>query len=311
MKPQEEMILNSEQVENNPAKMGVSEDPFAKGRERMAAMSSGLNKAKEKASAWFDRAGGSISRFWGKTRHAAGEAVAATLSVDDLAKKGYENTSNALKAADEAVTEKVFEAGQYLGYKGAQAADYVGEKVTQGAEYVVTKTGEAGEWIADTQDKFAKNAEKAFEAAANFTEKKADQIAKFATDKAELTAALATYAADKTVEGLTYVRDGVANRYHEVKNYGENAWKSAQLRIAKIKEDYRNKQNEKRMARLEAARQAEIAHLAAQVEMAAQSEEMAKQAAEQQIQAAEQHGQIKNALMAKLNLMTSLDRMAA
>jgi hypothetical protein len=114
-------ILN--EVETTP-----ENDPFAKGRERMASVSGFFSKIKENASSLFKRVGGSLSRFGSQAKSFGGEAIAATLSADVLAKQGYE-----------AVSDNVVQAQQFVGRKGTEAIDFANQKINQAGEWINEK----------------------------------------------------------------------------------------------------------------------------------------------------------------------------
>ncbi|MEO8637326.1 MAG: hypothetical protein ABI430_00295 [Candidatus Taylorbacteria bacterium] len=109
-----------------------AENPFAKGRERMASIGGFFSRKKEQAIALASRVGGTVSRFWSRTKSFGGEAVAATLSADVLAKKGAQ-------VADEWTSRKAYETGEYLGKKGAEAEEWVKHKGEQVKEFAKDK----------------------------------------------------------------------------------------------------------------------------------------------------------------------------
>ena len=183
-------------------------DPFAKGRERLASIGEFFSNTKEKAVSLFKRIGGALSRFGSKAKSFGVDALAATLSADVLAKKGYEVAS-----------DKVGEAKQFVGEKGAQFSEFVGSN---------------------------------YDKARDFTQNKANQVKEFAQDKVEMAKDLASYAAGKTKEGLEKVGNGVENKYNKVKNFAENAFAAAKLEAARIKDAYRQKMNTIRINRLAA-----------------------------------------------------------
>ncbi len=106
-------------------------DPFAKGRERIASIGEFFSKAKDKAKSLFSKIGGAFSRFGSKAKSFGGEALAATLSADVLAKKGYE-----------VVSEKVSE-------KGAQAAEFVESNYEKARDFVQDKAEQIQEFAQD------------------------------------------------------------------------------------------------------------------------------------------------------------------
>ena len=271
-----------------PAGVGGQEDPFATGRERMAAISTKLNSVKEKVSSWFTKAGSSISRFWNKTKHFGGEAVAATLSAPELAKQ-----------ADKYTDEKAHELGVAIGEKAVAATEWVDDKFDKMEQGV-----EAGyEWSKDKVTAFGNKMNEGRDAVGAWADKKTDQLNEFATEKKELVLAVASYAKDKTVEKLVKVKDGVADRYDKVKAYGENAYMSAKMKVAEIKQKYRDEQNRKRLEKAKADYDAELAQAVADLQNAEQAEMDAKNMAEQMKQR-------KEALAAKISLMENLSMVA-
>jgi hypothetical protein len=234
MKKENELpVVNNPEVIKNDAEQkveGKEADPFAKGRERMASINEFLAKTKEKASSVVSRVGGSLSRFWNRTKSFGGEAVAATLSADVLAKKGYN-----------AVEGKVVEAGKFVGKKGTEAVDFAGQKINQ-----------AGEWAGEKGTQFAGFVGSNYEKAATFTKDKAEQVKSFAKDKVELGKDIAFYTKEKTKEGLLAAKNGVENRYNKVKTFGENSFAAAKMEMARVKDAYRQKMNAIRVARLQA-----------------------------------------------------------
>lgn len=243
------------------------EDPFSKGRERIEAIGNFFSRVKEKAQSIGSRAGATLSRIWNKTKSVGGEAVAATLSADVLAKKGAEYVGQKADQVDTYVSEKVYEGGkfvadkvveggQYVGDKVAEGAEYVGQKATEGAEYVGQKATEAKEWAGEKVDQFSNFAEANYEKASQFVSTKAEQLKDFGQEKVELAKDLAFYAKEKTSEGLSKAKVGIENRYNKVKAFGENAMMAAKLEVARRKEAYRTKMNELRQRRLQAAYEA-------------------------------------------------------
>lgn len=136
-------------------------DPFAKGRERLASIGEFFSNTKEKAVSLFKRIGGALSRFGSKAKSFGVDALAATLSADVLAKKGYEVAS-----------DKVGEAKQFIGEKGTQVKEFAQDKVEMAkdlASYAAGKTKEGlekvGNGVENRYNKVKNFAENAFAAA--------------------------------------------------------------------------------------------------------------------------------------------------
>ncbi len=197
----------------------VVEDPFAKGRERMAAVTGFFSKAKENFIATKNKVGASISRFWSRTKTAASTTTAAVLSSDVLASR-----------ADNWVSEKTEQVGAYIGEKGAAAANWVDDNLEAGYDW----------------------SQKKREDLQNFIESKADQMTNYVDGKVELAKDVAFYVKEKTTEGLDRAKNGIKNQWDNVKTFGENAIASAKMEAAKVKEVYRNKMNEIHANRLRA-----------------------------------------------------------
>jgi len=206
-------------VQNLETNQMVNEDPFAKGRERIAAIGSFFKNTKQNISGWFSRAGKTVSNFSSRVVNFGGEAVAATLSADVLAKKGYN-----------VVSEKAGEAKEYVSQKGTEALEFAGGKVDQFGEWVDSKGQQIGNWA----------------------NKKGEQVSNFAMEKAQLTKDAALYAKDKTVEGLTNVKNSVVKRYFGLKAWGENSYAAAKQEATRIKNAYNQRMNEIKVARLQA-----------------------------------------------------------
>lgn len=266
----------------------VQEDPFAIGRERIAAINAKLNSVKEKVSGWFNRTSDKISRFWSKTKHVGGEILPAIFSGDRLA-----------KSANKTIDEKVYQTGVKIGEKAVEATEWVDDKFDKMEEGVI-----AGyEWSKDKVVAFGDKMNEGRDAVGAWADKKTDQLSAFANDKKELALAIASHAKDKTVEGMTIVKDKIADRYDKVKNYGENAYMSAKMKIAEIKQKYRDEQNRKRLEQAKAEYDAELAQTVAELQNAEQAEIDAKNMAEQMKQR-------KEALAAKISLMENLSMVA-
>lgn len=237
--------ISLQEVENE-------EDPFSKGRERIAAIGDFIEKTKEKAGSLASRVSDTFSRFWSRTKSAAGEGAAALLSADVLAKKGYDATAEKVIAVDQAVTEKVGAFGETVGYKAAEAADYVQSKAEQVKDTVMDAYDETLLWGKDKKDQFGEFVTTNYDQAVNFKNEKAEQIKEFAADKVDLAKDVAFFVKEKTSAGLDQAKAGIENRYNKVKSFGENAIMSAGMEAARIKNAYRDGMNALRMRRLQA-----------------------------------------------------------
>lgn len=204
----------------------VAADPFAKGRERMAAASGFFTKAKEKFIATKNMVGASMSRFWSRTKTMAGTATAAVLSADVLAKR-----------ADNWVGDKVEQAGAGITKAVLEEAELFGDSLEMGYDWTQKKANELQDFI----------------------ESKADQMTKFVDDKVELAKDVAFYVKMKTNEGLDKAKNSIKNRWGKIKAFGENAIESGKLQVARMKEGYRAKMNAVRESRLLAEYEAAVA----------------------------------------------------
>ncbi len=112
-------------------------DPFAKGRERLASIGEFFSNTKEKAVSLFKRIGGALSRFGSKAKSFGVDALAATLSADVLAKKGYEVasdfTQNKANQVKEFAQDKVEMAKNLASYAAGKTKEGL-EKVGNGVE---------------------------------------------------------------------------------------------------------------------------------------------------------------------------------
>lgn len=214
------------------------EDLFAKGRERMATIGGFFTKAKEKFSAVKDKVGASLSRFWSRTKTAAGTGAAAVLSADVLAKK-----------ADDWVGDKVEKFGAQIGEGGARASSWVGDNLEAGYD-----------WTQEKADQLETFVETNWEKAKDFTATKAEQVKNFAADKVELAKDVAFWAKEKTTEGLQNAKEGIKDRWGKMKAFGEGAIAAAKLEVANVKEAYRNKMNAIRESRLRAEYEKAVAN---------------------------------------------------
>lgn len=276
------VIENTEAKNNEEQPVENKEtDPFAKGRERMASISGFFARTKEKASSLVNRVGGALSHFGSRAKSFGGEAVAATLSADVLAKKGYDYSK-----------DKAGEAKQYVVDKKNEAVGYAGGKIDQASEWASEKGDQFADWTVEKGDQFTGFVESKYETARDFTKNKAEQVKGFTKDKIELTKDAAFYAKNKTQEGLLKVKNGVENRYNKVKTFGENAFAAAKVEAARVQESYRRKMNEIRLARLQAEH-----------DKIAQKESAASQKAEQ-------FRQQRESLAEKMGLLQSLEMAA-
>ncbi|MBP9701265.1 MAG: hypothetical protein KBD54_02625 [Candidatus Pacebacteria bacterium] len=214
------------------------EDLFAKGRERMAAIGGFFTKVKENFTAFKDKAGASVSRFWSRTKTAAGTGAAAVLSADVLAKK-----------ADDWVGDKVEKFGAQIGESGARASSWVGDNLEAGYD-----------WTQEKADQLESYVQTSWQEAKDFTNTKVDKIKDFAHEKVEVAKDVAFYVKTKTAEGLDKAKESIADRWGKVKNFGENAIFAAKLEVANVKEAYRNKMNAIRESRLRAEYEKAVAN---------------------------------------------------
>ena len=234
MNNQETNVSEEEKVETPVENIEtVAPDPFAKGRERIAVIGGFFSKAKEKFSEVKKSASATLSRFWSRTKSAAGETAAAVLSVDDLAKKGVQYVGG-----------KIVEEGQYV----AQAAEMAGDRLEDSYDWLSEKTDEVGNFMDASWDK-----------ATAFTQDKVEQVKTFAKDKVELAKDIAFYAKEKTNQGLDKAKEGIKNRWGQLVSFGEGAVAEGKLKIAKAKESYRNTMNTIRENRLRAEYEKAIA----------------------------------------------------
>jgi len=227
-----ETVLNMEQPvirpDDNLEKTEV--DPFAKGRERIAAVSDFFAKTKERATNLVSGVGSSISRFWSKAKSFGGEAIVATLSADELAKKGIDKGMS------------------YTKDKLLDADEWVEDKANQGINFVLDKAEDIGAAVGEK-----------YEQVADFVKTKKEQGAQIVSGGVELSKDIAFFAKEQTVAGLEKAKTGVTERYGKIKNYAENAMMSAKMEAAKVKDAYRQKMNDLRLRRLEAELSAVVA----------------------------------------------------
>lgn len=229
MSQEQEVSSQSSVVEQQ-----ASSDAFAKGRERMASVGKFFTGIKESFTKAKGGAGERLTRFWNKTKNFGGEAVAATLSADVLAKQGYEYTADKISQADKFVSEKANEAGQYLGRKGAEAYDTT-------KDFIVETYKEQKELAQD----FIKESKEFAKDVAIFTQDITNQGIEVAKD--------VTFAVkEKTVEGFNRAKEGVAAQYNNVVEFGEKSIMAAKMKAAEAKTGFRKFMYELRLRRLEA-----------------------------------------------------------
>ncbi len=227
-------------------------DPFAKGRERIAAVGDFITKTKEKVGNVASRVSGALSRFWSRTKSVAGESAAAVLSADVLASKGYDTVAEKASEIDHAIGEKVESFGETVGYKAAEAADFVQGKAQEVKNTVTDAYDETLLWGKDKKDQVGEFVTDNYDRAVNFKNEKVEQVKEFATEKVELAKDVAFFVKEKTSEGLDKAKTGIENRYNKVKSFGENAIMSAKMEASRLKNAYRENMNALRMRRLQA-----------------------------------------------------------
>ncbi len=216
-------------------------DPFTKGRERIAAIGTTITAAKEKAKNAFKGVGSKLSSFWSRTKSAVGTTAAAALSADVLAKQAYQATTEKVSDINTSINEGIQAGGAYVGYKAAEASAYVGEKIT-----------EAGNYANDKAEQFTDYVDTKYDAVVDFKNQKVEQVKTFANEKIELGKDIAYYVQQKSSETLEKARNGIKNRYDNVKKFGEDSIASAKLEAARIKGIYNEKMNNLRLRRLQA-----------------------------------------------------------
>ena len=238
-------------------------DPFSAGRERMASIGQFFSKTKEKASSFMGRVGGAISRFGSRAVSFGGEAVAATLSADVLAKKGYNATANVVEKGYNATTgvvEKGYNATANVVEKGYNAT---AAGLNKGADKFVDGTNRAinsaGEWVYKQEEDFGAWSERAagtvvsnYETAVKFKNSKVEEIKKIKDENVAIAKDVAFFAKTKTNEGFTAAKNGVEKGYLGLKAFGENSIAAGKMEASKIKESFQQKMNEIRIARIQA-----------------------------------------------------------
>lgn len=268
------------------------EDPFAVGRERMAKAGQFIDNVKTKTSSFFSRIGGGISKFWNRTKNFGGEAVAATLSADVLAKKGYNKAENFIDEKGhqiiDATAKGVNQAGEWIGEKSEKIADAVTAGYDKTVDFTGKKIDQAGNWVEAKSDQFSE-----------FAKNKAEQVKDITKSGIELGKDAAFYAKQKTAEGLVAVKNGVANQYGRLETFSKNAIEAGKMKAAQIKDNWRAKMNAVREARLQA-------QVKAQYDQAVQRENAALAQAKQILDQAAFATKAREELAQKLSLMQGL-----
>ncbi len=235
----------------------TQEDPFAKGRERMAAIGGFFSKIKEKAKTMATNAGDKISKFWNKSKHYGGEAVAAALSTDALYKKFDEHTDQKANELGQgiggAIASGIHEAkkwNQVIGETNREMVADVKQDLTKGYEWSKNKINQVGNKIVDTAASIE-----------DWQNKKIDQAAEIVREGKDLAIYVKELAVNKTVEKFNQAKEGVAKQYDKVAEYGEKAMTAGKMKVASVKENYRKWVNDRSLAKMEAKRQEELQNL--------------------------------------------------
>lgn len=84
----------------------------------------------------------------------------------------------------------------------------------------------------------------------SFIENKKEVIKTNVSQKVELAKSIVLYAEGRTIQKLDDVRNGIANRYNNIKGYGENALNAARSEISRIKDERNAKKNALKAAQL-------------------------------------------------------------
>lgn len=255
----------------------VQEDPFAKGRERMAKMSGFFSSMKEKAKTMASSASDKISKFWDKSKKFGGETVAAVLSADVLADK-----------FDKYTDKKAEELGQGIGNTIASGI-HEAKKWNQ----VIGETNR--EMVADLKQDLNKVGDKIIDTMAAMEEwqqNKADKIAEIIRQEKDLAAAAIKQGVEKTKEGFNSAKEDVVKLYTGTVEFGKKTIESGKMKFASIKENYRNRINERRLARIAEQRQREMDTVQRELDAAAAEAstvlDMEKSLAERKKQLAEE-----------------------
>ena len=252
---------DSEVTQENTVESEVKNDPFAKGRERIASIGNFFTKSREKVVALTNRVGSGLSNFWSRTKKFSGEAIAATLSADVLAKQADAYVGQKSEQAGTAVGNKLAEAGDFVSEKVTDASEFVSDKATQAKEWVGERAGEVKDWTNDQvvaagakinqfDDFLARKAGEGAESLANTFEKssewinnKADRVKEITTEGIEIAKDVAFAVKEKTIEGFQTAKEGIKNQYNNTVEFGQNALAAVKIEAAKIKDDFRGKKN--------------------------------------------------------------------
>lgn len=237
------------------------EDPFAVGRERIAKINLGIDSVKQKAKTWFTNVSNKISGFWNKTKSVGGEVIPAVLSADVLAEKGLKNVADRVEAFDEKTDKQAYEAGVSLGKNLAEGYDIAKEKVVGFGQDVE----EVGSSISEDYVSAFKDLKEGTIFAAKWTEDKADKMLDFISKKEDLLADKLILAGEKTHERFIRFGNGVTEQYKNIKNFGEKSFMSAKMKIAEIKQKYRDEQNRKAEEKQRLAFEAKLAQIQAEI----------------------------------------------
>ena len=238
----EELKAQGYEAPNETNQTGsAKEDPFAVGRERIVKINTFIDSTKQKARTLFTNVSGRISRFWSKTKNVGGEVIPAVLSADVLAEKGLKNVAEKVEAFDEKTDKQAYEAGVSLGKNLAEGYDTAKEKVIAFNQDVK----EVGSAIGEDYISAFKDLKEGTISAAKWTEQKADKMLDFISKKEDLLADKLILAGEKTQEGLVRFRNGITEQYKNIKNFGERSFMAAKMKIAEIKQRYRDEQNRK------------------------------------------------------------------
>lgn len=269
MDNKENPSINEEVVETvapSSPETPASEDPLAKGRERIAAIGSFFTKAKEKISSVTSRVGSGISRFFSRSGKVLGTGAAAIFSADVLAKKGaewtdkkygelVENADQKIDKAEEWIADKADNADKWMSETAEQAGMYVGEKYAQGKEWVGEVRDAGAEKYRQFEDlcgRGAQNVEEFIERSALWAENKVDRAKEITIEGVEIAKDVAFAVQTKTTEAFAHAKEGVKNQYNNAVEFGENVLIKAKVGWANTKEKFRGAYNNWRVARLNA-----------------------------------------------------------
>jgi hypothetical protein len=244
----------------------VKEDPFAKGRERMAAIGGFFTKVKEKASSLTSRVSGGISRFFSRSAKVVGTGTAALLSGDDLAKKGAEWTDKKYGEIVEKVDQKLDKAEGWVADKADKADAWMSDTAEKAGAIVGEKYAQGKEWVGEVMDAGAKKyhqfedlcasgalkVEDLVERSAKWVETKKQQAGAIVEEGVELAKDVAYIVEQKAKEGFVAAKEKVTKQYDSVVEFGENALVEAKLGYAEVKKKFRNTINGWRASMLRA-----------------------------------------------------------